>query len=102
MGAGMVLHATGTRSLDALGGLLKHMKVTGTAFIIGSLAISGLLVPYATTVNPTSNGVTPSRTASEAPPRTSHSAPKYRDTRPVKSIKAMSINPEQADKTDCY
>lgn len=42
MGAGMVLHSTGTRSIDALGGLLKHMKVTGIAFIIGSLAISGL------------------------------------------------------------
>jgi hydrogenase-4 component B len=42
MGAGMVLHKTGTRSIDALGGLLKRMKVTGTAVIIGSLAISGL------------------------------------------------------------
>ena len=42
MGAGMVLHKTGTRSIDALGGLLKKMKVTGIAFLIGSLAISGL------------------------------------------------------------
>lgn len=42
MGAGMVLHRTGTCSIDALGGLLKRMKITGTAFIIGSLAISGL------------------------------------------------------------
>jgi len=42
MGAGMVLHKTGTRSIDALGGLLKGMKITGTAVIIGSLAISGL------------------------------------------------------------
>ncbi|HCY87302.1 MAG TPA: hydrogenase [Desulfobacteraceae bacterium] len=42
MGAGMVLHKTGTRSIDALGGLLKSMKITGTAFIVGSLAISGL------------------------------------------------------------
>ncbi|WP_299977303.1 proton-conducting transporter membrane subunit [Desulfobacula sp.] len=42
MGAGMVLHKTGKRSIDALGGLLKNMKITGTAFIIGSLAISGL------------------------------------------------------------
>ncbi|MCM2286295.1 MAG: hydrogenase [Desulfobacula sp.] len=42
MGAGMVLHQTGTRSIDALGGLLKRMKITGTAVIIGSLAISGL------------------------------------------------------------
>ncbi len=42
MGAGMVLHKTGTRSIDALGGLLKNMKVTGAAVLIGSLAISGL------------------------------------------------------------
>ncbi|WP_419663590.1 HyfB: predicted hydrogenase 4, component B [Desulfosarcina variabilis str. Montpellier] len=42
MGAGMVLHKTGTRSIDALGGLLKKMKVTGVTFLIGSLAISGL------------------------------------------------------------
>ncbi|MFH2059728.1 MAG: proton-conducting transporter membrane subunit [Pseudomonadota bacterium] len=42
MGAGMVLHKTGTRSIDALGGLLKNMKVTGITVIIGSLAICGL------------------------------------------------------------
>ena len=42
MGAGMVLHKTGTRTIDALGGLLKRMKFTGTTFLIGSLAISGL------------------------------------------------------------
>ncbi|PIE62681.1 MAG: hydrogenase [Desulfobacter postgatei] len=42
MGAGMVLHQTGTRSIDALGGLLKGMKITGTTFIIASLAICGL------------------------------------------------------------
>ena len=42
MGAGMVLHKTGTRSIDALGGLLKNMKITGGTFLIGSLAISGL------------------------------------------------------------
>ena len=41
-GAGMVLHQTGTRLMDKLGGLLKSMKITGTAFLIGSLAISGL------------------------------------------------------------
>jgi len=41
MGAGMVLHRTGSRSIDALGGLLKNMKVTGTTFLVGSLAISG-------------------------------------------------------------
>jgi hydrogenase-4 component B len=42
MGAGMVLHKTGTRSIDRLGGLLKKLKVTGATFLIGSLAISGL------------------------------------------------------------
>jgi hydrogenase-4 component B len=42
MGAGMVLHKTGTRSIDALGGLLKHMKITGVTFLVGSLAIAGL------------------------------------------------------------
>ena len=42
MGAGMVLHKTGTRAIDLLGGLIKRMKITGTAFLIGSLAISGL------------------------------------------------------------
>ena len=42
LGAGMVLHRTGTRAIDQLGALLKGMKITGTTFIIGSLAISGL------------------------------------------------------------
>ena len=42
MGAGMVLRETGTRSIDLLGGLIKKMKITGTTFLIGSLAISGL------------------------------------------------------------
>lgn len=42
MGAGMVLHKTGTRTIDALGGLLKNMKITGTAVIVGALAICGL------------------------------------------------------------
>jgi hydrogenase-4 component B len=42
MGAGMVLHQTGTRAMDLLGGLLKKMRITGTVFLIGSLAISGL------------------------------------------------------------
>ena len=42
MGAGAVLHATGTRSIDSLGGLIKRMRITGTTFLIGALAISGL------------------------------------------------------------
>ena len=42
MGAGVVIQKTGTRSIDALGGLLKNMKITGVTFLIGSLAITGL------------------------------------------------------------
>ena len=42
MGAGMVLHRTGTRTIDMLGGLIKKMRITGTTFLVGSLAISGL------------------------------------------------------------
>jgi formate hydrogenlyase subunit 3/multisubunit Na+/H+ antiporter MnhD subunit len=40
--AGSVLHETGTDRLDALGGLFKKMRWTGTAFLIGACAISGL------------------------------------------------------------
>ena len=42
LGAGAVLHATGTRSCDRLGGLLKSMPVTGRCFVSGSVAIAGL------------------------------------------------------------
>ncbi|MBI2931205.1 MAG: hypothetical protein HYY16_06105 [Planctomycetes bacterium] len=42
LGAGSVLHATGTREMDHLGGLLKRMPVTGVTFLIGAAAISGL------------------------------------------------------------
>ncbi len=42
MGAGLVIKKTGTGTIDALGGLLKNMKLTGVTFLIGSLAISGL------------------------------------------------------------
>lgn len=42
MGAGVVLHRTGSRSIDALGGLLKKMPVTGVTFLVGALAICGL------------------------------------------------------------
>jgi hydrogenase-4 component B len=42
MGAGIVHHKTGTRSIDQMGGLIKRMKITGTIFLIGSLAICGL------------------------------------------------------------
>ena len=42
LGAGAVLHATGTRELDRLGGLVKAMPVTAAAFLTGAIAICGL------------------------------------------------------------
>ncbi len=42
LGAGAVLHATATRTLDHLGGLLKRMPQTAAMFLIGVVAISGL------------------------------------------------------------
>ncbi|HBN08535.1 MAG TPA: hypothetical protein DD435_07755 [Cyanobacteria bacterium UBA8530] len=41
-GAGSVLHATGTREMDRLGGLMKAMPWTGATFLIASVAICGL------------------------------------------------------------
>jgi formate hydrogenlyase subunit 3/multisubunit Na+/H+ antiporter MnhD subunit len=42
LGAGAVIHGTGTREIDHLGGLLKRMPWTGVTFLIGAVAISGL------------------------------------------------------------
>ena len=42
LGAGAVLHATGTREIDRLGGLLKRMPWTAATFLVGAAAISGL------------------------------------------------------------
>jgi formate hydrogenlyase subunit 3/multisubunit Na+/H+ antiporter MnhD subunit len=42
MGAGAVAQQTGTREMDRLGGLMKRMGTTGTTFLVGSAAISGL------------------------------------------------------------
>ncbi|HXH41471.1 MAG TPA: proton-conducting transporter membrane subunit [Thermoanaerobaculia bacterium] len=42
LGAGSVLHATGTRRIDAMGGLLSRMPVTGNVFFIGAAAASVL------------------------------------------------------------
>jgi hydrogenase-4 component B len=42
MGAGIVIKKTGSRSISALGGLIKNMRITGITFLIGSVAISGL------------------------------------------------------------
>lgn len=41
-GAGAVAHASGTRDMDLLGGLMKRMPRTALAFAIGSAAICGL------------------------------------------------------------
>lgn len=40
--AGAVMHGTGTRTIDHLGGLFKRMPWTGMSFLIGAVAISGL------------------------------------------------------------
>ncbi len=42
LGAGAVYHATGTRKIDRLGGLMKKIPWTGILFLIGSAAISAL------------------------------------------------------------
>jgi hydrogenase-4 component B len=42
MGAGAVLHATHTRDLNLMGGLIKRMPWTSACFLIGAIAISGL------------------------------------------------------------
>ncbi|OFW32951.1 MAG: hydrogenase 4 subunit B [Candidatus Aquicultor primus] len=42
LGAGSIHYATGTKNIDDMGGLLKTMPVTGTLFLVGSLAISAL------------------------------------------------------------
>ena len=42
LGAGAVVHATGTRDVERLGGLFKRLPWTGTAFLAGSIAICGL------------------------------------------------------------
>ena len=42
LGAGSVLHGTGTRNMEDLGGLMKRMPQTALLFLIGSAAISAL------------------------------------------------------------
>lgn len=42
LGAGSVLHATHTRNMEKMGGLIKHMPWTALFFLIGSAAISAL------------------------------------------------------------
>ena len=40
--AGSVVHAAGTRSIDELGGLMRTLRMTGVAFLVGAVAICGL------------------------------------------------------------
>ncbi|MBU1153131.1 hypothetical protein KKB84_04070 [bacterium] len=40
--AGSVIHATGTKDIEHLGGLMKRMPWTGVTFLVGAIAISGL------------------------------------------------------------
>jgi hydrogenase-4 component B len=42
LGAGSVLHATGSRNMEKMGGLIHRMPVTAACFLVGSAAISGL------------------------------------------------------------
>ncbi len=42
LGAGSVLHATGTRNLERMGGLARTMPLTAGTFLVGSWAICGL------------------------------------------------------------
>jgi hydrogenase-4 component B len=42
LGAGSVLHSTGTRNMEEMGGLIRPMPVTAFCFLIGAIAISGL------------------------------------------------------------
>ena len=42
LGAGAVLHATGTRDMNRMGGLIRGMPWTAALFLVGSVAISGL------------------------------------------------------------
>ena len=42
LGAGAVVHATGTRNMNGLGGLVKLMPCTAACFVLGAAAISAL------------------------------------------------------------
>src|SRR5688572_31925976 len=42
LGAGSVLHATHTRDMNRLGGLIRRLPWTALFFLIGSMAIAGL------------------------------------------------------------
>jgi NADH-quinone oxidoreductase subunit L len=42
LGAGSVIHAVHSQEIHEMGGLFKKLKITGTTFIIGGLALAGV------------------------------------------------------------
>ncbi len=42
LAAGSVIHAAHTQNIEEMGGLFNKMKITGTLFLIGTMAISGV------------------------------------------------------------
>lgn len=42
LGAGSVIHAVHTQNINEMGGLFSRMKITGSTFAIGALALSGI------------------------------------------------------------
>lgn len=42
LAAGSVIHALGSQDIEKMGGLWKRLRITGPAFLIGTLAISGI------------------------------------------------------------
>ncbi len=43
LGAGSVIHSTGTQNINEMGGLFKKMKVTGWTFLIATLSLAGII-----------------------------------------------------------
>jgi len=43
LGAGSVIHAVHTQDIRQMGGLLNTMKITGITFIVGALALAGIM-----------------------------------------------------------
>ena len=43
LGAGSIIHAVHTQDIRAMGGLMRGMKITAVTFIIGSLALAGIM-----------------------------------------------------------
>ncbi|RXM22233.1 oxidoreductase, partial [Citrobacter sp. AAK_AS5] len=42
LSAGSVLHGSGTRDMERMGGLMKNMPRTGVLMVVGAVAIAGL------------------------------------------------------------